>query len=297
MDRLDLALVDVDARGVEAGVRELERERQPDVAEADDPAAGLAALESCRSDSCIACSSRATFDVARGPRAASGPRPPPRRCRPMSGRSGVGRRGGFSPGRVGRVSHGRSSSAVVAVSHARELAPAARPRWRSRWRPMKTAWFSVHGRAASATSSSRPAAGDVEQAAASRDRRSGRSPWRGARRDGSRPSRRSKRVLIERRTPSGRRSCRSRRRAGDPTRWTRARSRYVATPVANSTSLSIAPRTVRKRSARGFMLASRRSSFVGGRLVDQVELVDDQEVGRRDLRPGDLGLAEMPIAR
>src|SRR5207244_7226237 len=42
-DALDLARVDVDPGGVEAGARELERERQPHVAEADDAAAGLAA--------------------------------------------------------------------------------------------------------------------------------------------------------------------------------------------------------------------------------------------------------------
>jgi len=46
-------------------------------------------------------------------------------------------------------------------------------------------------------------------------------------------------------------------------RWlepARARSRKAATPVAKSTSLSSAPRTVFMRSARGFSFASRRSS-------------------------------------
>src|SRR2546428_129807 len=52
-------------------------------------------------------------------------------------------------------------------------------------------------------------------------------------------------------------------------RWSepaRARSRKVATPVAKSTSLSSAPRTVFMRSARGVSLASPRSkrATVGG---------------------------------
>ncbi len=40
IDRIDLARVEVDAGGVEAGARELDGERQADIAEADDADAG-----------------------------------------------------------------------------------------------------------------------------------------------------------------------------------------------------------------------------------------------------------------
>ena len=148
---------------------------------------------------------------------------------------------------------------------------------------MKTAWFSGDARRASPRSArGRPHVKlnrHCQSRPANRTMPFARSTSRGQPRQQAVEA-----LLIERDAPSGRRSS----PMPSSCRWSRAlpraRSRYVATPVANRTSLSIAPRTVRKRSARGLSRASRVSTRAARRLVDQIELVHHQEVGRLDLR-------------
>ncbi len=151
VDGIDLALIDVDADRVKAGAGELDGQRQPHVAEADDPGARFALANLVQYFHCVHSfelhsdrRSRSRSAIAtkcnRGPPAASAPLPLPRaytlraaRRRRLHGLLGLLRRG----------THRCPPSRCSASRSQRRSASSTGTRWRAMSRPMNTAWFSV----------------------------------------------------------------------------------------------------------------------------------------------------------